>query len=68
MLEKWSNIGERYSEVYGETVDIILETHTAPQLECTRCGKPVKVFYTVQSKESGIEHAHLGKCCYKHFK
>lgn len=55
-----------WSDILGEEVEIIKETHDRPQVTCTRCGKDLKTFYVVQSVETGVERMYLGAECIKH--
>ena len=60
MKDKW----RQYSALLNKNVDIHLEKHEIPQIECSRCGKLIKNFYVVQD-EDGIECLYLGMCCIK---
>lgn len=56
----------KYSEVFEQDVVMRWEKHDAPYIECFRCGKPLKNFWVIQSKETGIELAYVGSCCVDH--
>ena len=53
---------EMWSEVLEANVTALFETHDVPQVNCSRCGKPLKQFYVVID-DAGIERMYLGTCC-----